>query len=536
LLIGIYRSIHHITIQRAPFFGFNMNESSSQYSWDESYMYPFHDYHEPQHSLIDPFSNPLPIPPTDVMNQRWNRRDKILEETKSHLLSHPHDAMADTGRNITIVLSDREQYGASATIGLCRFNRSRQRGCNTSANTPTRHEFYHNSVGDRSPSTVLESPLQRRDTVPSDMDIVTTLDTSILTALGDDQLQPPNHATINNSSDDVQQKRNSTYLRRVTYPLSISREIRTFGEYCTATKYHSAYLTHLGGDDALDADHNLPASSRAVSTISVAFSPDGQTMASTHGDHTVKLSCCTTGRLLQSLEGHPRTPWTVKYHPSDSRILASGCLGHQVRVWNWETNACLQMIRLECAIISLSFHPSGTILAIANGSKLHFWGINDVEPDMRSENGSMASNQQSITGTNQGLGSTRLSAVSAGASRATRLTEMDQRHMLRCVHFPPDGSTLIIGGVNPMTDDSRRPLAGGGAVAGGSMSFYLRLWDFDVEKALDVSSNASFGDPTALDGVGISAARRAISNVSININISSIFRKKMLTFYFSLRP
>ena len=73
----------------------------------------------------------------------------------------------------------------------------------------------------------------------------------------------------------------------------------------------------------------------ALSTISVAFSEDGKTLASTHGDHSVKISCCNTGRLIRNLEGHPRTPWTVKYHPTNPFIVASGCLGYQVRVWDW---------------------------------------------------------------------------------------------------------------------------------------------------------------------------------------------------------
>ncbi|CAM9775947.1 unnamed protein product, partial [Chrysoparadoxa australica] len=66
------------------------------------------------------------------------------------------------------------------------------------------------------------------------------------------------------------------------------------------------------------------------STIATAFSPDGLTVASTHGDHTVKVSEFATGLLLRSLVGHPRTPWTVKFHPSDPHIIASGCLAFQV--------------------------------------------------------------------------------------------------------------------------------------------------------------------------------------------------------------
>ena len=441
------------------------------------------------------------------------------------LLSHPHNAMSDTGRNIATVLHDREKYGSKAIIRLCQFNRYRQNELHDSPSSPSRIELCRISLGDRSPSTVLESPVQSRETLTSEMEIVSEIESTLLTSSSDahrHQNQQQQHSTINSitQNDTTTKTHTANNLRRVTYPISIAKEIRTFGEYCSATKYHSAFLTHLGGDDPLDSDGNLPPSSRAVSTISVAFAHDGHTMASTHGDHTVKISCCSTGRLLQSLEGHPRTPWTIKYHPTDSRILASGCLGHQVRVWNWEAKACLQMIRLECAIISLSFHPSGTVLAIANGSRLHFWGINDVETEP---------SQQSANLQPGATPHPAATAISEGATRSALLTEMDQRHMLRCVHFPPNGKTLIIGGVNPMTDDSRRPLAGGGPIAGGSMSFYLRLWDFDIEKALEVaSSNATFSRPGVLDGVVVPTARRAIFNVSCFVRARKV--KDLLRF------
>jgi activating molecule in BECN1-regulated autophagy protein 1 len=268
------------------------------------------------------------------------------------------------------------------------------------------------------------------------------------------------------------------YPRRVSYPRKIWHEVRTFAEYYSVVKYHSAFLHHLGGEDQLDDEGHRPSSSRAVSTISVAFSPDAQTMASTHGDHTVKISCCSTGRLLQSLEGHPRTPWTVKYHPTDARIVASGCLGHQVRIWNWIDKACLQMVRLEFAIISLSFHPTGKLLAVANGTRLHFWGLDSHNKDQSP----------------------------APHNRSNVLTEIDLRHMLRCVHFPPDGQTIIVGGVNPTTtEDPRRRIRGGGVSSGG-MSFYLRLWNFDTHMALQPQID--------LAPVGTTVPRLAISNVS----------------------
>ena len=37
------------------------------------------------------------------------------------------------------------------------------------------------------------------------------------------------------------------------------------------------------------------------------------------------------GQQIRIFKGHPRTPWTVKYHSKDSNIVASGCLGYEVR-------------------------------------------------------------------------------------------------------------------------------------------------------------------------------------------------------------
>jgi len=488
-----------------------------------------------------------PIPDASVLEERWQHRNTILEETETHLRVNPpplhgcFGGLAGTGRNILRVLQDRQLRGAHA-VGTARahWQRSRSRGGgNDSSNDesgsnrmmlleeeegeedkPSDDADNHNRNNmPKSPSTVLledsgaacadamdtTSPStltanannNNNDNDSSDSNSHTGNDPPAMAATDADATNDGTAAAVssdNNSNNNSKPAKNNNHphpkaslpLRAIPYPMTIARELRTFGEYCSATKYHSAFLTHLGGDDELDAEGNRPASSRAVSTISIAFAKDGHTMASTHGDHTVKISCCSTGRLLQSLEGHPRTPWTVKYHPHNPHVVASGCLGHQVRVWNWCDKVCLQMVRLEFAIISLSFHPSGRVLAIANGTRLHFWGMDD--------------NCSSSSSNNNGNNSNRSSANNATSSNTTRLQEMDQRHMLRCVHFPPGGDTLIIGGVNPVPDDPRRRRGGVGGGSGG-MSFYLRLWDFDLATALGVTG-------------GDHPGRRAIANVS----------------------
>lgn len=422
----------------------------------------------------------------------------------------------------------------------------------------------------------------------------------------------------------------------------------------------------------------------AVSTISIDFSPNGRTLASTHGDHTVKITCAHTGKLLRELEGHPRTPWTVKYHPTNFRIVASGCLGCQVRVWDWNfqtekvrrerrerverkwggryhffasnrsgggggssssrsgrelpswdvgrggyytssprgvvdpywkggkgvnngvgggsrTNddnrmdctstssnittsvvgswelqyrqqqqqhankateasgsnsggilttvvaddgsrgiveddyaayaltamgiptddpawydtesevyncenglgVCLHMIRLKHAIISLSFHPSGEILAIASGSTLHLW---DYDEEKRKNRDALLRLQQQHLPLD---GSSNATSQLSHSLATIKVRETDDRILdrhqnqnfptsrtmdfthdsaLRCVHFPPGGDTIIIGGVNPQSYNeglpNSRPRERGG-MQGGGMSFHLRLWDFNLDAVLD---------------------------------------------------
>ena len=193
----------------------------------------------------------------------------------------------------------------------------------------------------------------------------------------------------------------------------LTNELRRFGEAYSVMKFRSDYLD-MG--------------TSTVSTISVAFSPDGKTLASTHGDHTVKISCCYSGRHIRSLVGHPRTPWTVKFHPKDSNICASGCIGYQVRVWDINNGVCSKMVRLDSAIISLSFHPMGDLLSVACGNRLILWDyVNRDSP-----------NHQFV-----------------------------HEHALRCVCFLPQGDKIIVGGLVKKQHVLDRG------------TFALFLWDFN---------------------------------------------------------
>ncbi|XP_011267694.1 probable serine/threonine-protein kinase DDB_G0282963 isoform X3 [Camponotus floridanus] len=123
---------------------------------------------------------------------------------------------------------------------------------------------------------------------------------------------------------------------------------------------------------------NLPGVPR--SSFLMVFSADGTMMASTHGNHNVYITEISTGKNIKILSGHPRTPWCIAFHPSSSQILASGCLGGQVRVWDLNGGSEIWNADSHTVIASLAFHPFERLLVIATYNEIHFWDWSKSQP------------------------------------------------------------------------------------------------------------------------------------------------------------
>ncbi|CAI9736865.1 serine-rich adhesin for platelets-like [Octopus vulgaris] len=116
-------------------------------------------------------------------------------------------------------------------------------------------------------------------------------------------------------------------------------------------------------------------------TFLMDFSPDGSRMASSHGDHSVRITDIVTRKCTHILQGHPRTPWCLAFHPSANDILASGCLGGEVRIWDLHGRGSEVWTAPHGSVIAtLAFHPTDHVLVFATADEIYFWDWSKSQP------------------------------------------------------------------------------------------------------------------------------------------------------------
>ncbi len=111
--------------------------------------------------------------------------------------------------------------------------------------------------------------------------------------------------------------------------------------------------------------------SATVSTV--AFSPDGKTLASGSRDNTIRLWDVRLGQEFKVLTGHSGNVNSIAFSP-DGKTLASGSEDNTIRLW--DVNSGRELKVFFGSIRSIAFSPDGKTLASGMGNyAIKLWDV-----------------------------------------------------------------------------------------------------------------------------------------------------------------
>jgi len=257
---------------------------------------------------------------------------------------------------------------------------------------------------------------------------------------------------------------------------------------------------------------------------SVAFSPDGRTLASGGYDKTIKLWEVATGTQLRSLEGHSDGVRSVAFSPDGKTLASASGDGGTIRLLDVTTGTQLHSLN-SGSVFSVAFSPDSMRLASDGDDKIKLWDVvtGSLLRSIEVHSKLMARPAFAFSPDGKTLASgagdeLKLLDVTTG----TQLRSLEV-HKVASVAFSPDGKTLASGGWDKMVKlwDVRsgiqlRSLEGhssavgsvafspdGQILASGGHDNTIKLWDVATGKQLrSLEGHSSSVGPVAFSPDG----------------------------------
>ncbi len=105
----------------------------------------------------------------------------------------------------------------------------------------------------------------------------------------------------------------------------------------------------------------------------LAFSPDGDWLATASDDRSLKIWDVATGELLRDLTGFTIEIYSVAFSPDGTRMSATTDAG--IQIWDATRIELQELLTIEDPGGALMFSPDGTKIAAGSGSAAKLWDV-----------------------------------------------------------------------------------------------------------------------------------------------------------------